>query len=102
MKKIPAMSNQVNYKLIQAYEYIKTGDLTQAKRLIEESLEDELENEEILFALKCTNYWVDVISKMFFLSLPFERGEHLIAHWKYFLKNIVENTQVYERTMYAI
>ena len=84
------------------YNEKNTGYLTQAKRLIEESLEDELENEEILFALKCTNYWVDVISKMFFLSLPFERGEHLIAHWKYFLKNIVENTQVYERTMYAI
>ncbi len=97
------MNNQANYKLTQAYEFIKKGDFSSTNRLLEDALEIELENEEVLFALKCRNYWGDVVEKASFLSMPFERGEHLIAHWKYFLKNVIENSdQVFEQTMYSI
>lgn len=97
------MNNQSDRGLIQAYEFLRNGDPASAKPLLEDALADDLENEEILFTIRCVNYWIDLIAKMSFIATPFERGERLITHWKHFVKDIAGcDATVYERSMYAI
>lgn len=74
-----------------------------AKPILEDALTDDLENKEILFAIRCVNYWIDLIARMAFISTPFERGEQLVAHWKHFVKDIAgKDALAHERTMYAV
>lgn len=97
------MNTQPENALIQAYEFIKNGDPARARPLLEDALPYDLENGEILFALRCANYWVDLITKLGAIPTPFERGEGLVNHWKQFTKDIAKGQGLkYERSVYAV
>ncbi|MBE6344612.1 MAG: hypothetical protein J6B32_03920 [Spirochaetaceae bacterium] len=97
------MGTQTDQILVQAYEFLGNGDPAGAKPLLEDALAEDLENSEIMFAIRCVNYWIDLISRMETLSQPFERGEKLISHWKHFIQDIIANDDnVHERVLYEV
>ncbi|AEE17153.1 hypothetical protein [Treponema brennaborense] len=96
------MSIQSDRGLLQAYEFLKTGDPARAKPLLEDALADDLENGEILFTVRCVNYWTDRIADLATMDTPFERGESLILHWKQFITIVGKDSPAYERSMYAV
>jgi tetratricopeptide (TPR) repeat protein len=44
----------------------------------------DFECPEVLWSLKCANFWADRLSRLDSMPNPFERGEYVIAQWKAF------------------
>lgn len=86
--------------LVQALELMKSGNPTKAVSILEEELSKDLENAEIVFAIKCANYWRLPLESIMKLESPYERGESLIHQWKAFSSYI--GTAHDERIVYAL
>lgn len=96
------MNTSSDRELAQAQEFLKAGNPEQARIVLENALTKDLENEEILFSLRCTNFWSDKFSKTSVLPTFFERGENLISQWRQFMAYLGQDANLHEKTMYAV
>jgi tetratricopeptide (TPR) repeat protein len=81
-------------RLIQkAYENLKTSDVDQALTTLEEALRLDFENQEVLHALKCINWWLDRMKGAEDLtsgaswqrqSDVYARGKYILSQWEAF------------------
>jgi tetratricopeptide (TPR) repeat protein len=78
------MIDQSESGLLQAYEFLKSGNTVRAKTLIEDALANDLENAEVIFALRCVNFWADKIADPEGIT-PEDKGDFLIRSWKRFI-----------------
>ncbi len=88
-----AMSTRPNNGLSQAYELLKEGKPALAKPLLEDALADDLDNKEILFTIRCANFWKEELQVVEHILLPFEKGERIIEGWKRFVTVIADMMQ---------
>lgn len=86
--------------LAQAFDLMKDGSPAAAMSILEDVLTQDLENEEVVFALKCANYWRFPLENIMKLSSPYEVGESLIQQWKSF--TIYIGSKQDERAVYAL
>jgi hypothetical protein len=70
--------------LSNAYENLRCVDLRGATELLERALGVDFESPEVLWALKCGNFWSERLLRIEAMPNPFERGEYVIAQWKAF------------------
>lgn len=77
-------TSSVSLLLANAYEALKAVDLDAAARNLDDALSVEYENPEILFALKCSAYWVEGLERVGTAANGFERGELVLLLWKSF------------------
>jgi len=112
------MNVQSESALLQAYEFLKNGDTFRAKTLIEDALANDLDNKEIVFALRCVNFWVDKMlagglaatseSGIYAAlavgegSRPEDKGDFLIHYWKRFLPFVKDDADAFERCITAV
>lgn len=96
------MTNKSDSGLQQSHELLKTAHPEKAKPLLEDALSDDLENKQVLFALKCCNFWIQKFAGIAGLSNAFERGGQLIEQWKSFTACTASEALEYEQTMYAV
>jgi tetratricopeptide (TPR) repeat protein len=99
------MKVQFDAGLSQVYEFLEAGNPGYAKPLVEDALAGDLENEEIIFALRCVHFWIDkipVTEKTGESETKFENGEYLIYQWKHFLSFAGKLQAKHERVMRAI
>ena len=68
------MNTRLNNGLFQAYELLKEGKPAVAKPLLEDALADDLDNKEILFTIRCANFWKEEFLAVDNILLPFEKG----------------------------
>lgn len=96
------MCTQAESGLVIAFNSFREGNPRHAKTILESALLNELENGEIIFALKCANYWQDVFSTVDTLAAGFHRGELLLAQWSHFKEFIETDVNLYTQTLYAV
>ena len=96
------MTNKSDSGLLHSYELLKSANPEKAKPILEDALSDDLENEEVLFALKCCNFWMQKLPGITALSNAFERGGQLIEQWKSFTACTSLEAFNHEKTMYAV
>ena len=96
------MQTEKSETLIAAYECFKLGEPGKAKTLIEEELHRTLDNKEVIFSLKCANYWTGVFERISSISEGFYIGELLLSEWKNFLKFVAGQDTLYPQVIYAI
>ena len=70
--------------LDEAYGLISALDLAAAKTVLDRALELDFDDQELLYALKCTTWWTDVLKRAESFRSPFEEGEFLIGLCKAF------------------
>ena len=70
--------------LSNAYECLRCVDLRGATDLLEHALSVDFESLEVLWSLKCANFWFERLSRIELMPNPFERGEYAIEQWKSF------------------
>ncbi|MGI5058039.1 hypothetical protein [Treponema pectinovorum] len=95
------MSNQSEEGLKKAYSLLEEGKAEDAKSILASTLEFNLENAEIDFAIWTCSYWIDFIRKSENLE-PYERGENLILQWKSFEEALNRKKKIYARTIFSI
>jgi tetratricopeptide (TPR) repeat protein len=80
------MTEQENVTVLlsNAYESLKCVDLLGATDSLERALAIDFESPEVLWSLKCANFWSERLPRLEAMPNPFERGEYAIAQWKAF------------------
>jgi tetratricopeptide (TPR) repeat protein len=99
---INAMGIQIQEELTKAYGFLEAGKPGEARQILSAALETELDNKDIIFALRCCNFWIDYTRQMESLEDPFERGEGLINEWKSFRAFICREKEPDPNTLYAV
>lgn len=91
----------VSVLLSNAYESLRSVDLASATRLLDRALAADYEDPEVLYALKCANFWSERLSRLETMPNPFERGEYVVALWKAFVSFSSKLAGDFERARYA-
>ncbi len=85
----------------EAFKLIEICDFGKALRLLNDALTADLENEDLVFAIRSCNFWIDAVQSLSQQSC-FEQGESLLSQWKQFLTGIVDKTDSpLEKTVYS-
>ena len=86
--------------LSKAYSFLEQGDIPQARKILTDVLEYDLDNPEVKFAVWCCSFWSGYMRILPNLE-TYERGEGLIAQWRSFLPALKKQEPV-ERTLFAL
>jgi tetratricopeptide (TPR) repeat protein len=95
------MNAQSDGELLQAYEFLKNGNTIRAKTLVEDALANDLDNAEVIFALRCVNFWAGKLAEPEGATSE-ERGDFLLRSWKRFVSFIFDDSGQFERCMNAM
>lgn len=79
-----AEQETVTVLLSNAYESLRCVDLAAATDLLDRALAADYEHPEVLYALKCANFWGERLGRISSMQNPFERGEFVMGQWKIF------------------
>lgn len=86
--------------LTEAYKLIETSQVDTAKQLLDDVLSSDLDNNEIVFLIRCCAYWSNIFTELRTLD-PFEQGETLISSWHQFSSLLENSMDPLERASYA-
>ena len=76
---------QVGSRIETAYRLFQSGDFSQSIEVLEEWLALDFDNDEVVFALKCGNYWSDKAAGSDGNGDGVNQGECLLKNWKRFI-----------------
>ncbi len=96
------MQTERSETLHAAYQCFKLGEPSKAKTLIEVELHRMLDNKEVIFSLKCAEFWIEVFNRRTEIPEGFQVGELLLTEWKRFIKFIDEQSKLYPHVVYTI
>jgi len=96
-----AEQERVNVLLSNAYESLKCVDLRGATDCFELALSLDFEAPEVLWSLKCANFWSERLVRLETLPNPFERGEYVLAQWKAYSAFASKLACDFERALFA-
>jgi tetratricopeptide (TPR) repeat protein len=68
----------------EAYEFLLKLDLASAQASFEKALEQDFDDAELLYSMKCAQWWADSMAKADLVADHFEAGEFIITRWKAF------------------
>ncbi len=89
-------------KILQAYSSIRNANFVEAKKILNSALVFELNNDELLFAMNCCDFWIDVTARAESIGDYFERGEILVDEWKSFRDFLRRKEKIFDRTLFAV
>jgi tetratricopeptide (TPR) repeat protein len=96
-----AEQENVTGLLSDAYEKLRCVDLRAATDCLERALAIDFEAPEVLWGLKCANFWAERTARIDAMPNPFERGEYAIAQWKSFASFASKLEGDFERALFA-
>jgi hypothetical protein len=96
-----AEQESVTALLSNAYESLRGVDLPGATDLLERALGVDFEDPEVLWSLKCANFWAERVARLESMPNPYERGEYVVAQWKAFSSFSSKLEGAFERAFYA-
>ena len=88
--------------LKKAYEKLKITDIASARKLMEQALDHDFENEEVKHALKCVQWWLERTRRINEIKTPFEKGSLYISLLKQYQIFLDQLDNVYDQCQYAI
>jgi tetratricopeptide (TPR) repeat protein len=90
--------------LIQrAYEQLKASDAQGAAEILEQALQNDFENQELKYALKCVRWWLEQNRRLEHFQNPYEKGGFILSQVKQyhvFLEHF--GAQHYDQCQYAV
>ena len=96
------MSTQAETGLTAAFNALTEGNPRKAKAVLEHTLSNDLENGEVIFALKCANFWCVILEEAQLTETAYRKGEMLLEQWKRFTAFIGEEAKRHEQAVYAV
>ena len=88
--------------LQKAYDNLKASDAPSALAALETALQIDYEDPEVVYALKCINWWLDRVKRGEEISDCFDKGEFYLSQWKAFYTFLDRIGPPYDRCIYAI
>lgn len=88
--------------LQKAYDYLKASDAPSALTVLEEALRIDFEDPEVVYALKCVNWWMERSKRLNDIRDSYNRGEFVLSQWKAFYGFLDRIGSSYDRCLYAV
>ena len=88
--------------LQKAYENLKASDAPSAVLSLEEALRIDFEHPEVVYALKCVNWWLERGKRFTDFRDCYDRGEFILSQWKAFYVFLDRIGRAYDRCLYAV
>jgi tetratricopeptide (TPR) repeat protein len=88
--------------LQKAYDSLKSSDAESALVALEDALRVDYEHQEVVYALKCVNWWLERCKRLDGIRDQYERGEFVLSSWKAFLTFLDRIGRHFDRTVYAV
>jgi tetratricopeptide (TPR) repeat protein len=88
--------------LKEAYEKLKASDALSACMLLDEAFNKDYKNEEIKYALKSVQWWLDQSGKIDEIKNPYEKGGYIISLLKQYYVFLEQFDNVYDQCRYAV
>lgn len=96
------MSNSVERLIQEAYDSLKASNAASALVALEEALKIDYAHPEVIYALKCLNWWLERMKQLNDLSDIYEKGGFVLSLWKPFYVFLDRFGQNYEMCLYAL
>ena len=87
--------------LKDAITFLEAGNPAQAKMIIDESLQNDLESWELFFTSQCCIFWADTFYRLDKSEPGLQKGDILLQEWKNFIASTKQKELVYEPAVYA-
>jgi len=87
--------------LEQAYSMLECGNLADALDFFQQALRLDFDNQELILALTCVNWWQSSLEQIECDEDTFEYGEKLIQQWKEFKHSVQHYGTINNRVMLA-
>lgn len=88
--------------LQKAYDNLKASEAPAAALALEEALRVDFEHAEVVYALKCVNWWLERAKRLADIGDGYERGEFMLAQWTAFFGFLDRIGRDYDRCLYAV
>jgi hypothetical protein len=89
--------------LIQkAYDSLKASNAVLAHEALMEALRLDYENPEVMYALKCLNWWLDRMKKLDDFHNVYDKGLFIISQWKSYYGFLERIGEEYDPCQYAV
>lgn len=99
---IDSLTDSIPALLQQSYDLLKQEDLTHANELLEKALSIDFEQSEVVYALKCVNFWKERENRLAGIQTGFEKGEYYFSQWKAFQAFVARISEDHEQCIYAV
>lgn len=94
------MSTRSDLSLQHVYELLRQAKPLEAKQELDRILPNNLGNKELLFIYSVANFWAIEMENIAYFSNEYEKGEHLIAKWKFFSERYEDKGPKYESLLF--
>lgn len=85
-----------------SYRLFQSGDFSQAIEILEEALSIDFDNSEVVFALKCGNFWKERTAENREQDDCSTQGECLLKNWKKFCIFLERFEEPFENCLYPL
>ena len=99
---IQSMNGKVEGFIQNAYESLKSGDEDSALGFLKEALRVDFEHQEVLYALKCLNWWLEKLRRLDDFYGSYERGEYILSQWESYNAFLELIGNAYDSCQYAL
>jgi tetratricopeptide (TPR) repeat protein len=86
----------------KAYDDLKDSDAVSASAALREALELDFEHPEVMYALKCLNWWLERTEQPADFRDPFDRGGFILSQWKSYYRFLDRIGEKYDLCQYAL
>jgi tetratricopeptide (TPR) repeat protein len=86
----------------EAYVYLKEGDAEKSLETLQNALRIDFDEEELLWTLKCLNWWLEKIKCLEGIGAPYDRGFFIMSQWKGFYGFLDKIGGDFDNSRYAI
>jgi tetratricopeptide (TPR) repeat protein len=89
--------------LIQkAYDSLKASDAESALAALEAALKIDYEDQEVVYALKCLNWWRDRVKQLPDIFDYYDKGGFILSQWRAFYSFLDKIGEQYDPCLYAL
>jgi tetratricopeptide (TPR) repeat protein len=86
----------------KAYDNLKASDSASALWALEEALKIDFDHPEVVYALKCVNWWLERIKRLEDFHDSYDKGGFILSQWKSFYSFLDRIGEDYDPCQYAI
>ena len=95
-------AGKVEELIHKAYESLKKSSADIALGFLREAMKVDCDHKEVLYALKCLNWWLAIIKRLEINNDFYVRGDYILSQWKSYYAFLERIGDKYDSCQYAI
>ncbi|MDR3324740.1 MAG: hypothetical protein LBS82_01940 [Spirochaetaceae bacterium] len=86
----------------QAFASLKEGDAEKSLEILQSALRIDFDDKELLWTLKCVNWWLEKIKCLEGIGAPYDQGFFVMSQWKGFYGFLDKIGESFDNSRYAV